>query len=145
MPVLVDTIRQWLVRAGWNDDDPSADIAGVPIFAGPYIQKMPDRIVTITKTPGIGFVFDGAADSCTFQARVRGKQSPYENTSYADAESLASQLDALIYGASFPITVNGQIIIRSWRSGSPPAVLGAGPDDADRYEFVSNYVLLVGV
>ena len=144
--LLLSTAVAWVVDSlGWNADDPSLDRFGVPVLPGPYIPPMPDRLVIITKAPGSGFLWEGSGEGNLVQIRVRGMQSPRDVQSYADAESLASQLDSLIYGANFPITVNNQLIIRAWRSGSAPVVLGAGPDDADRYEFACNYAIITGV
>lgn len=145
MPIPVKTITDWLTGLGWVGVDPAVDVAGVPIFPGPYIQKSPDRIVTITPVTGPGYMLEGAADMTGFQARCRGMQSPYEIESYPDAEALAIAFDKMIYAASFPLTVDGQVFVRCWRNGSAPAPLSPAPDDADRYEFTANYLLIGGV
>ena len=125
----------WLGHLGWDTTQES----GAPIVAGPYILKEPDQLVTVTATGGPGYVLEAAADACTFQARVRGGQN-----NQADAERLAYALDALILGASFPaVTSSGQVIVHVHRLGGPPAPLAAGPDDGDRFEFVSSYVAIV--
>lgn len=146
MPVNAQVVADWITQQlGWDANDPGNDAAGVPVFPGPYVQKMPDRIVTITTTTGPGFVFEGAADAVGFQARVRGVPSPNDLQSYADAESLAFLLDSLVFNAMFPVTVDGRVFVKAFRSGSQPSPLSPSPDDADRYEFICNYILIVGV
>lgn len=145
MPLKSATVAAWLTQLGWDNVDESADPGAVPFFPGPYIPKMPNRIVVVTALPGTGFALEGFADWCAFQARCRGMQNPNDTGSYADAESLAFLLDSLIFSAPFPVVVNGQTIVKAYRTGGQPAPLGQGPDDADRYEFTANYAVLVGV
>lgn len=141
----VSTITDWLTGLGWDAADPLTDAAGIPFYPGPYIQKTPDRIVTITKVGGPGLMLEGAADAIQFQARVRGMQSPIEFEAYNDAEQVAAALDQVIFTAPFPVTVDGQTLVRCWRTGSSPVPLSPAPDDADRYEFVTTYLLIGGV
>lgn len=145
MPLKSATISTWLSQIGWVNVDQSQDKEGVPFYPGPYIPKSPDRVVIVTAMPGVGFALEGNADWAAFQARIRGMQSPNEAQSYTDAESLAFQLDSLIFNAAFPVVVNGQTLVKVYRAGGQPAPLGAGPDDADRYEFTASYAALVGV
>lgn len=118
----------------------------VPVLPGPYIEVMPDRIITVTLLPGIGYVFEGAADQAGFQARVRGKGSANYRESYSDAESMAVALDSLIFSANFPVTLlDGQVIAKAYRSAGQPSVLAPAPDDGDRFEFICDYTIIVGV
>jgi hypothetical protein len=145
MPIPMQAVADWVTSLGWDGADPGLDANGVPVYPGPYVQKSPDRIVTISSISGPGYIWEGSADMISFQARVRGRQSPYEATSYTDAEALAFTLDQMIFNAPFPVVIDGKVIVKAFRNGPEPSPLGAQPDDADRYEFVSNYMMIVGV
>lgn len=132
MAIPLSTVITWIQGLGWD----ASQEAGVPLMRGPYIQKMPDRIATLTSTPGPGFVLEGAADAQAFQARVRGPQSDQDG-----AERLALSLDTLILNAPFPSIVGGRTLIFCRRLGSQPSPLAAAPDQAERYEYICSYVL----
>ena len=136
MPLPIASLIDWLVSfLGWDASQES----GAPIAPGPYILPMPDRLVTVTSTPGPGYTLEAAADAQAFQARVRGPQNDQ-----AAAEALAFALDALILAASFPVVVNGRTIIHCHRLGGTPSPLAATPDSGERYELVCSYVLIAG-
>ena len=145
MPLQSSTIVRWATaNLGWNGTDPGTDPAGVPLFPGPYVQKMPDRIGILTSTSGPGYVLDGAADHTMFQARFRGLGSPDDLVSYADAEAIAFAFDAAVFGAQFPVTVDGKVIAKIFRDGGQPSPLGSSPDNGQRYEFTCNYFCVIG-
>jgi hypothetical protein len=131
--VPVRTIINWVIAQGWD----ASQETGVPLFPGPYIQKMPDRIVTLTGTPGPGFVLESAADAQAFQARVRGPQNDQDA-----AEALALSLDSLILNAPFPAIAGARTLMFCKRLGGQPIPLAAAPDQAERYEFICSYILI---
>jgi uncharacterized protein (DUF2126 family) len=133
MALPTQTVIDWLTGLGWDVTQES----GTPLVPGPYILPMPDRLITITITPGPGYVLESAADASTFQARVRGAQNDQ-----AGAETLAFSLDALILAASFPAIVDGRILIHVHRLGGAPSPLAGGPDNAERTELVATYVAI---
>jgi hypothetical protein len=138
-----EVLAQMLVQLGW-----ASPLADAPIRPGPYVPKMPDRLVIVTATPGPGYMMDGAVDQIGFQCRTRGRPSADDRESYPDAENLAFELDSLIYSANalaFPLVVMGTVIVSVWRAGGQPAPMSPDPDDADRYVFTANYVAIVGV
>lgn len=136
MPLPTSDVIAFLENLGWDTTQES----GAPVVPGPYILPSPDRLVTITGTSGPGWMLEGAADASGFQARVRGGQNDPD-----DAEALAFALDALIFGASFPVTsASGQKIIQVRRLGGTPSPLSGSPDDGDRTEFTCLYVAFAG-
>ena len=137
MPLPTRDAIAWVLSLGWDDTEES----GAPVREGPRIRKMPDRLVTLSPTPGPGFVLEAAADAGAFQARIRGAQNDQD-----DAEHLAYLLDSLILGANFPaVTASGQVIVHIHRLGGTPSLLTPAPDDADRYEYVCSYLCISGV
>jgi hypothetical protein len=139
MPVTSNTIQRFAIEIGWVPPAVNA-----PVVAGPYVPKMPDRLLIVTAIPGMGYLFDGAADQTGFQARVRGRGSADDMESYPDAESLAFLLDRLVFEASFPVVIGSVVISDAWRAGGQPAPMSSNPDDADRYEFTCNYAIVTG-
>ena len=135
MPLPTASFQNWLESLGWN----TTQEYGAPFYLGPYVVKVPDRIVTLTPVPGPGFVLEAAADAGTFQARVRGGQNDQ-----ADAERLAYALDSLILGAQFPAVVDGHVIIHAHRLGGTPSPLSADPDDAERWSYICSYLCIAG-
>jgi hypothetical protein len=136
MPAATTSVISWLTGLGWD----ATEEQGAPIRPGPYIQAMPDRLVTITTTPGPGYGADAALDVSAFQARVRGPQNDP-----AGAEQLAYQLDTLILNALFPaILGDGTVLVHVHRLGSPPQLLSPGPDTGDRYELTCTYLCFAG-
>ena len=135
MPLRTASVISWLAGLGWD----ATQETGAPLVQGPYILTSPDKLVTITPTPGPGFVLEAAADAGCFQARVRGGQNDQPG-----AEALAYLLDSLILGASFPAVVDGRVIIHAHRLGGTPSPLGGGPDTAQRYEYVTTYLCIAG-
>jgi hypothetical protein len=136
MPLPTTDILAWIESLGWN----SAQEIGAPIVMGPYILKVPDKLVTVTPTPGPGFVYEAAADANAFQARVRGGQNDQPG-----AEALAYQLDSLILGAQFPaVSASGMTIVHIHRLGGTPSPLAPNPDDAERYEYTCQYLVIAG-
>lgn len=133
MPLPTSVFIAWLAGLGWDATQES----GAPLVRGPRIRDEPDRLVTITPVPGPGWVLEAAADAMAFQARTRGPQGDQDT-----AEALAFQLDALIFNASFPVTVAGRLISQVRRFAGPPALLAPGPDDGDRYELTCTYLCI---
>jgi hypothetical protein len=136
VPLPTTSVIAWITGTlGWD----ATQETGSPVLAGPYIPDSPDRLVVITVTPGPGYLLEGAADAGGFQARVRGGQNDQ-----AGAEADAYALDALILGAQFPAVISGRVIVHVHRLGGTPSPLASGPDDGDRYEFVTNYICIAG-
>ena len=145
MPMSSSTLKDWLTTViQATAPVPLGGMGDIEVYAGPHIPKMPDRIAIITAVPGVGYLYEGAADQIGFQTRIRGMGSPDDHVSYSDAETLAFALDSLIFSAAFPVIVDGQVIVRAFRLGGQPAPMSPAPDDADRYEFSCNYVAIVG-
>ena len=134
MPLPTRDAIAWVLSLGWDDTEES----GAPVRECPRIRKMPDRLVTLSPTPGPGFVLEAAADAGAFQARIRGAQNDQD-----DAEHLAYLLDSLILGANFPaVTASGQVIVHIHRLGGTPSLLTPAPDDADRYSYITTYLCI---
>jgi hypothetical protein len=131
MPLATTSVINWLTNLGWDVTQES----GAPIVPGPYVLQEPDRIVVVSPTPGPGYILEGDADVSAFQARVRGSQNDQ-----ADAETLAYLLDSLILRATFPVTIDGRVLIHVHRLGGTPSPLAAGPDPGDRYEYICSYL-----
>lgn len=129
-------IIDWITGLGWD----TREEAGYPLVIGPYIPRSPDKMVIITGGDGPGFILDGAADASNFQVRLRGPQ----NDQFT-ASSQAALLDAMIFSALFPAMIDGVSIVHIHRVGSGPSPLGGGPDDAYRYEYTCNYLMITGV
>lgn len=132
MPLPTSSVIRWLTDQGWD----ATQETGAPLFPGPFVPEMPDRLVVVTSTPGPGYVLEAAADAQAFQARVRGPQNDYDA-----AEALAFALDDLILNASFPAIVAGRTLIHCHRLGSQPTPLAVGPDSGDCTNFTCQYVL----
>jgi hypothetical protein len=142
MPVATSDVITWLSSlGGWDSNQET----GVPFYLGPYLPDEPDRLVVITATPGAGYAMEGATDLCGFQARVRGPQGGDGSPdAQAAAEALAYRLDALIFGAAYPVRLpSGQVIVTAHRLSGAPAPLAGEPDDADRVSYVANYLIEV--
>jgi hypothetical protein len=140
VPIATRDLITWLsAQGGWD----TSQETGVPFFLGPYIPDTPDRLVILTPTPGAGYAREGATDVCGFQARVRGPQGGDGSPdAQAAAEALAYRLDALIFGAAYPVRLpSGQVIVTAHRlSGAPAPMM---PDDADRVSFTCQYLIEV--
>jgi hypothetical protein len=142
VPVATSDVIAWLSSQGsWDTNQET----GVPFYLGPYVPDSPDRVVILTATPGAGYLREGATDVCGFQARVRGPQGGDGSPdAQAAAEALAYRLDALIFGAAYPVRLpSGQVIVTVHRLGGAPAPLSGEPDDADRFSFVAQYLIEV--
>lgn len=137
MALTFQTLSDWLVSLGVAIP-PNTDGAAAP-QEGPYIPEEPDQLVIVTMLPGAGFMYEAVADWPAFQLRVRSGQD-----AQSTAEALAQALDLAILRAKYPVTIDGTHIQVVDRIGGAPAVLGP-PDDAFRYDYVSNYQVLVGV
>jgi hypothetical protein len=142
MPVPSAALISWLsTLGGWD----CSQETGVPFYLGPYIPDSPDKCVVVTATPGGGYQMEGATDLCGFQARVRGPQGGDGSPdAQAAAEALAYRLDALIFGAAYPVRLpSGQVIVTAHRLSGAPAPLAGEPDDADRVSFTCQYLIEV--
>lgn len=136
MPIPTIAVIDWITgNLGWD----ATQETGAPVLIGPYVEKEPDKLVTLTPVPGPGYVLEGAADAGAFQARVRGGQNDQ-----AGAEALAYHLDSLILSAVFPVTISGRVIIHVHRLGGTPSPLAPTPDDAERFEYVTTYLCIAG-
>lgn len=109
------------------------------INRGPYIPPMPAVLVTLTFVGGIGLLDEGTLDDQSFQMRVRG-----DANDQSGPEIMAKQYDALLLNASYPMTIGSTRFLTLDRTGSAPTPLGP-PDDGDRFEYVSNYRMVVGL
>jgi hypothetical protein len=128
-------IIDWIKSLGWD----TTQELGFPLFAGPWVLTSPDRSVWITLFGGLGYMTEeGSADAWTFQARVRGTANDQNG-----AETAAQLLDSMIFGASYPASIDGISILVAHRLGSPPAPLPVDPSD-QRFEYTCDYVIVTG-
>jgi hypothetical protein len=125
-----DDINGWLQQIG---------VDAHLINRGPFIPEMPAQLITFTFSGGAGLLSEGELDDQNFQVRVRGDASDQNWP-----EAMAWAVDALIRGASFPVLIGSTKIRMVDRAGSPPTPLGA-PDDGDRFEYICNYRMVVGL
>lgn len=129
-------VIDWIVSLGWV----ATQETGYPLVPGPEILSAPDRLVTITPTPGPGWVTDEAAlDTWGFQARIRGASDDP-----LGPELAAQQLDVLILNSPRSVTIDGTLITMVVRQGSPPTPLPLAPDDR-RFEYVCTYLITTGL
>lgn len=136
MPLPTADIVAWLEDLGWDTTQES----GAPILMGPYVEPEPDKLVTLTPTPGPGYILESAADASAIQARVRGGQFDQPG-----AEVLAFALDSLILGANFPAaSTSGKTIIHVHRLGGTPSPLAPNPDDGQRFSYICQYLVIAG-
>jgi hypothetical protein len=141
VPLATLSLISWILSLGWDGNQET----GAPLVLGPYVPDEPDKLIVLTPTPGPGYQREGATDLVGFQARARGPQggdgSPHAQ---AAAEALAYELDKLIFAAAYPAVLpSGQVIVLARRLSGAPAPLAAGPDDADRFEYVTSYLIEV--
>jgi hypothetical protein len=141
VPVATSDLIGWLTSLGWDGTQET----GAPLVMGPYIPDTPDKLVILTPTPGAGYLREGATDMCGFQARVRGPQGGDGSPEAQEAaEALAYALDALIFGAAYPVALpSGRIAVHAHRLGGAPAPLSGEPDDGDRFEYTTAYLIEV--
>ena len=109
------------------------------INRGPYIPPMPSVLVTFTFVGGAGELSEGALDDQSFQMRVRG-----DANDQSGPETMARQYDQLLVTAPIPQVIGSLNLRAIERTGSAPAPLGP-PNDGDRFEYVSNYRMVVGL
>lgn len=109
------------------------------INRGPYIPPMPSVLATFTFVGGAGLLDEGSLDDQSFQLRIRG-----DANDQSGPEIMAKQYDALLLGAPLPMLIGSTRFQALDRIGSAPAPLGP-PDDGDRFEYVSNYRMVVGL
>lgn len=111
-----------------------------PIYPGPYVPAMPDRIAVVTTVGGLGESMEGVADTPGFQLLIRGSQDP--TSSDASAEETALAADSLIRRAPLPAIVGGVWLLPVTRSGGRPAPVPQ-EDDGDRITFTCTYLTTV--
>jgi len=92
----------------------------------------PGRFVLITRLAGAGLSVEGLFDRPGWQITAVGEQ--YD---YADSESMADQIDAIMLNARGQ-QVNDLYLLQIDRQGGSPAPLQV--DDADRTRFVCSYI-----
>lgn len=141
MPVAVSDVISWITGMGWDGTQET----GCPLLMGPYVPDTPDTIAVLTATPGAGFQFDGAVDVCGLQARVRGGQSGDGSTGPQEVtEALAYALDALIFGAAYPVLLaSGRTLVIAHRLAGMPTPMPQASDDMDRWTYVCSYLIEV--
>lgn len=129
-------VIDFIAGLGWD----ATQETGYPLLPGPEVLAAPDREVTLTPSPGPGYVTEEAAlDAWAFQARVRG---PADDP--LAPELAAQRLDWLILTAPTPQVVDGVAVVSIGRLGSPPSPLPLDPADR-RTEFTCTYVITTGV
>jgi hypothetical protein len=130
-------IEDWITSLGWDVTQET----GYPVSHGPEIVTSPDRLLTITPTPGPGWITEeGALDTWGFQARLRGPANDPDTP-----QLMAERLDVLIMNASSqPVTVDGVQVKAVTRSGSTPSPLPLDPTDR-RFEYVCTYLITTGL
>jgi hypothetical protein len=128
-------IMDFITALGWNETQETA----WPLFPGPEVLSSPDRMITITPTPGPGFITEEAALDCWgFQALVRGASDDPLGPGL-----VAAQLDVLILNGPYPQTVDGIVISMVARAGATPTPLPLPPDDR-RFEYTTTYLITTG-
>jgi hypothetical protein len=131
---LTRAIIDWLTALGIGPD--LAVDLDVPIFPGPYVPDMPDRIAVVTTIPGPGDSMQGIADTPGFQLLIRGLQDPTDVDASAEEAALAA--DRLIRFAPPPALVGDTWLLPVTRSGGRPAPIPQ--DDGDRITFTCTYL-----
>jgi hypothetical protein len=108
---------------------------------GPYINDMPDRLVTVTISGGSGtFGEEQYEDRPTFAVRSRGAQG-----FQSDAEQIAWGIDRYLLNALAPMYTPAGVLLKAFsRTGGQPAPLPGTPDTALRYTFTCSYIAIVG-
>lgn len=141
MPVATSDLTAWIESLGWDANQET----GTPLVMGPYVPDTPDRIAVLTATPGAGYQKEGATDLCGLQARVRGGQSGDGSTdAQAATEALAYALDALIFGAAYPVRLaSGKTLVTAHRLSGMPSPMAQAGDDQDRFTYVCSYLIEV--
>lgn len=125
----------WLPTLGWD----TTQETGYPVLPGNYFQDVPDRIVFATLAGGPGYTTEEAAtDAGSVQLRLRGPDGDPD-----EPGEMMAQLDQLILGASFPVTIDGVTIVHIGRQGTPPTPLPYDPT-SQRFEFTCTYVIVHG-
>jgi Bacteriophage minor capsid protein len=113
----------------------------VAVRPGPYIDPLPDRLVTVTMRPGAGTLGEEQyEDRPGFQVRSRSAQG-FES----DGEQIAWAVDRWLRRFLPPVFTPGGTLIKAVdRTGGQPATLGP-PDNSMRYVFTCNYIAIVGL
>ena len=110
------------------------------IVSGPFIRDMPDRLVSITLLPGLGYAMEGSVDQPSFQVRARGDQSDQ-----GDAETIAMDIDTAIFVQHFPQVFADTNFLLVTRLAGMPAPLGPPvQNDGMRLEYVCTYRTVIG-
>jgi len=109
---------------------------------GPFLNVMPDRLVTVTVSGGAGtYGEEQYEDRPTFQLRTRGAQG-----SEQDAQNIAYALDQFLRVTLYPVTTPAGTLIKVVdRTGGQPTYLPGTPDEGLRYELTCNYIAVVGI
>lgn len=127
-------IIDWLASLGIG----GGGVVDLPVYPGPYVRPMPDRLAVVTTIPGPGLFMEGIADTGAFQLLIRGLQDP--TSLDASAEQDALRADRLILRAPLPAEVaTGVRLMPISRSGGRPSPV-AQEDDGDRITFVCTYL-----
>jgi hypothetical protein len=129
-------IEDWIISLGW-DVTPET---GFPVSHGPEIIGSPDRLLTITPSPGPGWITEEAGlDTWGFQARLRGPSDDPDTP-----QLMSERLDVLILNAPRNVTVDGVLIKMVTRSGGTPTPLPLDPQER-RFEYVCTYLITTGL
>lgn len=112
----------------WNDRN-------VWFEPGPDMPDQPvDYVVNLSIDGGLGLQLDGVLDNVSWQVKVSGPQNLY-----ADAESLAMDIDKALMNAQPGRRYNGFLVVSIYRVGGMPQQFEV--DDAERTYFVCSYFL----
>jgi hypothetical protein len=138
LPVVGKTqlIEDWIISLGW---DVTQEL-GYPVSHGPEIITSPDRLLTITPSPGPGWVTEeGAVDCWGFQARLRGPSDDPDTP-----QLMAERLDVLIMNSPRNVTIDGVVVKMVTRAGATPTPLPLDPQER-RFEYVCTYLITTGL
>lgn len=101
--------------------------------ASPLPDK-PDRLVMVTRLPGVGETMDGLFDRPLFSVRVRG---PAMAPGTVEADAIL--LDAAIRSAALPAVIGDSWVTSIIRFGGLGPMPGT-PDTGQRSEWVASYI-----
>jgi hypothetical protein len=132
----VSVVIALIEQLGWDTTQES----GWPLQPGPEIQTNPDRLLTITVTPGPGWITEEAALDCWgFQARLRGPENDPITPGL-----MIQRLDVMLLNGPWPQSVGNVVVVALNRQGTAPSPLPLDPGDR-RFEYTCTYLITTGL
>lgn len=114
----------------WLDTLTDLTVAGRPV---PPVPDAPDRLVMVTRTPGLPEVNDGLFERPGFQIQIRGRAGDP-----ASAEDDAARLDDAIRNADLPALIGDAWVLSVVRRGGLAPV---GPDNGERDRWAGLWIV----